>query len=446
MEQNISLKNLETYENSFNKNPDYLLRKASVTNNGIKNSCVDKELLRQLKFTFSIDIDAGNITNQKRSGRCWMFSGLNVIRTILFKKLNVKSIELSQAYLQFYDKLEKSNYFLEKALEFANEDIKSRNNVFLLDSTMGDGGHFVMFTNLVKKYGVVPKTEMPDLQVNADTAELNEVLTNYLAQGMMELRTMKNKGKSDKEIYKVKQNYLSDIYRILTISLGSPVKEFEFEYTDKNGKYVKLNKMTPKEFYENYIQDDLDDYIPLCHAPILGQENYKKYTCDIVNNCIDGNPIYFFNVTLSEMKRACLNSLKDNRPVWFGSDVSTQSLRKEGILADDVLMIKQLFDIDYHLNKKERLTYRASFCNHAMTFTGVNLDDKKKPNRWKVENSWGKEPGENGFFVMSDHWFDEYVYEVFVHRKYVSEALLKKYDEAEIVKTDPFDTIWAMMK
>lgn len=444
MNTKINSSDLESFEKDFRSNPDYILRKASVTNNGINASCIDKDLLREMKFTFSVDVDAGEVCNQKRSGRCWMFSGLNVIRTILFKKLNVKNIELSQAYLQFYDKLEKSNFFLEKAMELSSEDSRSRNNVFILDSALGDGGHFVMFSNLVKKYGVVPLSEMPDLAVSVDTAELNSVLTNYLAQGMIELRNAKAKGKSEKDLYKIKKQYLSDIYRILTISLGTPVKDFEYEYVDKDNKYVSLGRLTPKEFYDKYIAEDLEAYVPLCNGPLEGHEKYTKYTCSLVNNVIDGSPVIFFDVSLSEMKKACIDSLKDNMPVWFGADVSTQSLRKDGILADGILMRKELFDIDYHLNKKERLSYRASFCNHAMTFTGVNLVNKK-PNRWKVENSWGKENGKNGFFVMSDKWFEEYVYEIYVNRKYLSEKLLEKYDNAPLLETDPFDTLWMYM-
>ena len=445
MDEKIKITDLESFEKDYMKNPDFSLRQASVTNNGINASCIDKNLLREMKFTFNVDLDAGDVCNQKRSGRCWMFAGLNVIRTILFKKLNVKNFELSQAYLQFYDKLEKSNYFLEKAIELADEDSRSRNNVFILDSTLGDGGHFVMFSNLVKKYGVIPLEAMPDLAVSIDTGEMNSVLTNYLAQAMLDLRTAKKKGKSEKELRKIKQNYLNDIYRILTISLGTPVKEFELEFKDKDNKYVNLGKLTPKEFYEKYIQEDLDNYIPLCNAPLEGHEKYTKYTCNLVNNVIGGDKIVFFDVSLSELKKACINSLKEGMPVWFSSDVSTQSLRKEGILADEILMRKELFGLDYHLDKKERLSYRASFCNHAMTFTGVNLVDKK-PNRWKVENSWGKENGNNGFFVMSDKWFDEYVYEIFVNRKFVAKSVLDKWDSAPIVETDPFDTLWMMME
>ncbi len=446
MEQKITLEEISSFENDLNNFSDLNLKKATVMKNGIAGSSTAIELEREMKFAFSVDVESGNVTNQKRSGRCWMFSGLNVLRTILYKKLNVKNIELSQAYLQFYDKLEKANFFLEKAIEFASEDVKSRNNVFLLDSTIQDGGHFVMFSNLVKKYGVVPLEEMPDHAVSSETMELNTVLSSYLSQAMKDLRAMVKEGKSTEEISKKKKDVLSAIYRILTISLGSPVSSFEYEYVDKDNHYVRLKRMTPKEFYDEYIKEDLEDYLPLCDAPLGHMKPLTRYTCDMVNNVVGGSPIIFFNVPLQEMKKSVIASLKANMPVWFAADVSSQSLRKEGYLVDGILLQNELFSLENHMDKASRMDYRSSFCNHAMTFTGVNLDEEGKPNRWKVENSWGKENGKDGYFVMSDKWFDEYVYQVFVKKEYVNPEIVDAYQKSALESVDPFDTLWAMMK
>lgn len=442
MKNIITDEELNEFESHFSLKPCYQISKRTVTKNGIFNSCIDEELVRTLKNSFSVDVNAGNVCNQKRSGRCWMFAGLNVIRTILLKTLNVKNIELSQAYLQFYDKLEKANFFMERAIDLSNEDIKSRNNVFLLDSGISDGGHFVMFTNLVKKYGVLPIEEMPDLAVSQDTTELNAILSDYLAQAMMELRTAKKKRASLKTLNDIKKSYLDEIYRILTISLGVPPKVFKYEYKDKDDKFVSLKEMTPKEFYESYIKVDLDDYICLSDAPIESMKMYTKYTSKLVNNVEGGDEVVFFNVPLKELKKATKNSLLDNAPVWFAADVSTQSLRKEGYLADGVIKSDFLFHIESKMNKGQRLTYRSSFCNHAMTFTGVNIKEDGNYDRWKVENSWGKENGKDGFYIMSDKWFDEYVYEVFVSKKYVSKTILEKYERAEKVYEEPYNTLY----
>ncbi len=446
MEQKITLEEISSFENDLNNFSDLNLKKATVMKNGIAGSSTAIELEREMKFAFSVDVESGNVTNQKRSGRCWMFSGLNVLRTILYKKLNVKNIELSQAYLQFYDKLEKANFFLEKAIEFASEDVKSRNNVFLLDSTIQDGGHFVMFSNLVKKYGVVPLEEMPDHAVSSETMELNTVLSSYLSQAMKDLRAMVKEGKSTEEINVKKKDVLSAIYRILTISLGSPVSSFEYEYVDKDNHYVRLKRMTPKEFYDEYIKEDLEDYLPLCDAPLGHMKPLTRYTCDIVNNVVGGSPIIFFNVPLQEMKKSVIASLKAGMPVWFAADVSSQSLRKEGYLVDGILLQNELFSLENHMDKASRMDYRSSFCNHAMTFTGVNLDEEGKSNRWKVENSWGKENGKDGYYVMSDKWFDEYVYQVFVKKEYVNPEIVDAYQKSALESVDPFDTLWAMMK
>ncbi len=446
MEQKITLEEISSFENDLKNFSDLNLKKATVMKNGIAGSSTAIELEREMKFAFSVDVESGNVTNQKRSGRCWMFSGLNVLRTILYKKLNVKNIELSQAYLQFYDKLEKANFFLEKAIEFASEEVKSRNNVFLLDSTIQDGGHFVMFSNLVKKYGVVPLEEMPDHAVSSETMELNTVLSSYLSQAMKDLRAMVKEGKSTEEINVKKKDVLSAIYRILTISLGSPVSSFEYEYVDKDNHYVRLKRMTPKEFYDEYIKEDLEDYLPLCDAPLGHMKPLTRYTCDMVNNVVGGSPIIFFNVPLQEMKKSVIASLKANMPVWFAADVSSQSLRKEGYLVDGILLQNELFSLENHMDKASRMDYRSSFCNHAMTFTGVNLDEEGKPNRWKVENSWGKENGKDGYYVMSDKWFDEYVYQVFVKKEYVNPEIVDAYQKSALESVDPFDTLWAMMK
>lgn len=452
MKQELEAKDIQGFEKKFEANKAYTVAQRAVTKNGIYNSAIDPTVRSSLKTTFNIDIDAGNVTNQRQSGRCWMFAGLNVIRTILMKKLNAKNIELSQAYLQFYDKLEKANFFLEKAIELRKEAPNSRLNLFLLDAAIGDGGHFAMFVSLVKKYGVMPIDFMPDYAVSQNTNELNTTLTALLAKDMHIIHEDDKKGLSEDKIRAKKSKMLDEIYRVLTISIGLPPKEFAFQYEDlgndekKEKKHmVTLPTTTPKEFYDKYIGQDLEEYIPLCDAPIEGMKRYQKYTSPYVNNVYGGDPVIFFNVSLSEMKKAAIKSLKAGDVMWFGSDVLSESMRKEGLLARDLIRVDDLFDVTLPKDKGERLTYRASFCNHAMTFTGVNLENNH-PTRWKVENSWGKENGDDGFFVMDDKWFDEYVYEIFVNRKYIDASVLKKWDASTLIDEDPFNTLYLQMK
>jgi hypothetical protein len=442
MKNCISFNDLSLFEEDYFSHKEYQLTQHTVMKNGIFSSCIDTNLQRELQPTFNVEVDHFKVCNQKQSGRCWLFAGLNVIRRILTQKLNVKEIELSQAYLQFYDKIEKANFAFEKAIKHANAPIESDENQFILTNILGDGGHFAMFVNLVKKYGVVPLSCMPDFAVNTATNELNSVLEAYVNQGIVELRQAVLDGSSKEVILRMKEGYLNDIYRILTISLGTPVKDFIFEFKDKDDHFVRLDKMTPQEFYDRYISVDLDDYISLSDAPNLHHELYQKYTNPLVNNVIGGDPVILFNVPIEDLKKYCIASLKNGEPIWFAGDVGKQSLRKDGYLADGILKTNDLFNIHYHLNKEERIAYHTSACTHAMTFTGVNLDANEKPNRWKVENSWGKDNGLDGYYVMSDAWFDEYVMWVFVRKSLLPQDLLDKYNASSIIPEGPNNTIF----
>ena len=442
MKSAIAAQDLAQFEANVSSHPSLAISHRAVTACGVTAAATDEEEKNKLVPMFSLEVDGGTVTNQKQSGRCWMFAGLNVVRVALAKKLNVKSVEHSQAFLQFYDKLEKANFLLEQALALADEPLDSRLNIFLLDTALGDGGHFVMFRNLVKKYGVVPSSVMPDNGVNSATAQINSLLHDLVSHDVVILREAKKEGK-DCESLKAKM--LQDVYQVLSVAFGVPPKRFTYEYKDKDDKFVRLEETTPLEFYEKYIGIDLDDYVVLSHAPMQGYEPYQKYATRYVNNVIEGDPVTFFNVSLAEMKQALIASLRGGEVVWFGADVSSQSLRKEGRLGASLLHYDELFGITTTKDKGERMDARISFCNHAMTFTGVNLLENDVPNRWKVENSWGKENGDDGYFVMDDAWFDNYVYEIFVRRQYVSQEVLAKYDQSEIQWVNPFSVMWKEM-
>ncbi len=442
MKSTLEIKDLEKFSKNFAADKELNIAKRSVARNGIVNSAIDPDAALALQNTFSIDVDAGDITNQKQSGRCWMFAGLNIIRMVAAKKLNLKSFELSQAYLQFYDKLEKANFTLEKALEVADEPVNSRLNTFLFDNGIEDGGHFVMFTNLVKKYGVIPSELMPDNVVNCGTGELNSLLHAIIGKDILALREAKSSGASCEELSSKKEEMLAEIYNVLCVTLGVPPKSFTYEYKDKDNKFVRLEETTPLEFYEKYVGVNLDDYIVLSDAPMAGYKANQKYSSSWVNNVIGGDPVVFFNVGAEEMKKATIASLKANELVWFAADVSSESLRKQGLLGYNLIRFDELFKISLLQDKGGRMDARISFCNHAMTFTGVNLLDDGKPNRWKVENTWGKEPGNGGFFVMDDAWFENYVYEVFVKKEFVSPETLKAYEESSIIDVEPWAVMW----
>ena len=442
MNTSITPLDLQDFEKDL-EDPSLRVARRAIHENGIVASCINDTKIAENPNVFSVEVDAGEITNQRHSGRCWMFAGLNVIRTILFEKFGVKNIELSQAYLQFYDKLEKANFFLEKNLERLDKPLDDREVCFLLDSAIEDGGHWTMFVNLVHKYGVIPSSLMEDGAVSQDTTDLNRYLHFILASDLKILRQNKDLGME--KLREMKEKMLGEIHRILIASIGVPPKSFVFEYTDKDNHFKRLPACTPQEFFSTYIQEDLDDYVCLCHAPVQDYKPYVKYGCNLVNNVVEGAEVSFFNVKLEEFKAALIAALKDKKPVWFAAEVCQESLRKKGYLVKDIFCPDDLFQTHPQLSKGEKLDYRTACVSHAMTFVGVNLDENKKPNRYKVENTWGTENGKKGFYIMDAAWFDEYVYEIYVPSKYVDPELVEKYRKAETIEVPPFNTFWAQL-
>lgn len=438
MNKEITLKDIEKVSA---KQGDLSLKEMGVRQNGIVSSCIDENEAAKLQNVFSVEVPAGDITNQQKSGRCWMFAGLNVLRAALFKKLNVKSIELSQAYLQFYDKLEKANFALERAIELVHEPIGSRLNAYILDNGVADGGHWAMFTSLVKKYGVVPSSAMKDTAVSKNTAELNVVLQRIVANDIKVFHDMAESGKTEEDMRKKKDGMLEEVYRVLAIALGVPPKTFVLEYKDKDDKFVRLPEMTGLEFFRDYIGVNLDDWISLSDAHVNGWEKGTKRACHYVGNVEGGDPVLFFDVNTAAIRKAVVASLKGGDIVWFAADVSASSLRSRGLLGGKLIRDDLLFQTKDKLSKGEQLDYHITYCNHAMAFTGVNLVNGR-PNRYKVENSWGKDNGDGGFFVADAEWFDSYVYQVLVNKKYLPAELVEEYEKAPIVDGEPFDGLW----
>lgn len=443
MKKKIEIEDLNLFEQNFSSNKSNRVKERTVTRCGIVESCIDNQLINSLQNTFSIDNTKGqSVSNQRNTGRCWMFGTLNIIRDNMAKTLNIPTLELSQSYLLFYDKLEKCNFFMEKIIELSSYKIDSRLNCFILDKTIEDGGQFAMLRNLVNKYGVLPLDIMDESNVSKATAQLNSVLHKYLGKVAKELRAAIRKGKTMPQLQKMKEGYMSEIYKILAICVGEPVKQFEFEYKDKDGKFVRLDKITPQQFYNKYCTLDLNDYISLNDIPIDGRKQYQKYTCKYINNTVGGDNTIFFNVPLSELKQTALNALKDGQIIGFACDSRSMLLRNEGFFASDIYNTDELFDIDSKMSKGERLLFRTSGCTHIMTLVGANINSAGEVDRWKVENSWGKENGKDGFYIMSDKYFDDYVYEIFVPKKYVQPATLKKYKESTIIEEEPFSSYW----
>ena len=413
---------LATFQENFDSIPQRQLLKNAIIKNGIQAVALNHDSLVRNQFTVSHDIETGKITSQKKSGRCWLFAGLNIMRQKVSRDYNIKDFELSQTHLMFWDKLEKANYFLENILETLDEAIDSRLFMWLLKDPVQDGGQWDMFSNLVKKYGVIPKYVMPETYHSQQSLIMNRLLTRKLRGDSAKLRRMHSDGISLEAMRSEKKKMLSEFYRMLIYFLGQPPKNFDFEYRDKDNNYFNHRQLTPQEFLEKFVAIDLDGYMSVINAPTGDKAFDRTYTVRYLGNVRGGRDVLYLNVENQVLKDLTMAQLKDNELVWFGCDVGKMAERESGVLASDLFLYEKAMELSFGLDKGERLDYGESQLTHAMVFTGVNIVEGK-PNRWKVENSWGEKVGEKGFFVMSDDWFDQYNFQVVIQKKYLPDHL-----------------------
>jgi len=431
----------EMEEKAISRKRDNVLRN-SILNVGLDEVALNHKAKTDMQHTFSLELKTGKITSQNKSGRCWLFAGLNTMRFKIMKDLNLKNFELSQTYQMFFDKIEKANYFLENILETLDEKTDSRIIMWLLNAPLNDGGQWDMFTSIVEKYGVVPKAVMPESFHSSNSARMNQILTLKLREYASILREEHRNGKTLDQLKSVKQEMVFEFYRLLTMFLGVPPKKFTFEYTDKDEKFHRDLAMTPKEFYARYVDLNLTDYISIINAPTKDKPFNKTFTVQYLGNVEGGNSVKYLNVDIKTFKELALAQLKDGIPVWFGSDVGQKMKRENGILADDIYDYENVLQSKFALDKAGRLDYGESLMTHAMVFTGVNLINDV-PNRWKVENSWGEKNGEKGYFVMSDTWFEEYTYQIVIDKKYLPEELKAAW-ELEPIILKPWDPMGSL--
>lgn len=371
----------------------------------------------KLQGEFEIELKTRGITAQQKSGRCWMFAAMNIIREIVAEKLNLKEFELSENYLAFYDKLEKANNYLEMMIANADKPVDDRTVEWLLSAGIGDGGYWDMAVDLVKKYGVVPKYVMPESYQSEHTAKFMDILNCLLHKDAEELRGIVRAG-GDPEPRK--EQMMAEIYKAECIVFGEPVESFDFEYRDADNQYHADRNLTPKAFYDKYVGINLDDYVTVTNMPSRAYN--ERYTFHYTGSMAESG-IYQLNLTMDEVQELVLAQLKGGEPVWFGCDAGAFGARKEGVWDPDSFDYQGLLGgVDFTLDKKNRLAYRSSSATHAMILIGVSFGGDGQPARWKIENSWGKENGKDGYYVCSQKYFREYVYETIINKKYLTDA------------------------
>ncbi|MDR0879172.1 MAG: C1 family peptidase [Clostridioides sp.] len=442
MSNDIKAELTNEFRKSFNRNSKQLLAQRSVVKNGINESSENQETYIMNTPVFSEDLDTGEVANQKHSGRCWMFAALNTFRHKILNNFKLKDFELSQNYTFFWDKYEKANWFYENIIATANEDTDTRRVSFLLQSPQQDGGQWDMIVSIFQKYGVVPKSAFPESNCSSNSRTLNNYLNKKLRRDAVILRDLVRGGKSHDEIQTVREGMLKDVYNLLAISLGTPPETFDFEYRDEDKKYHLDRNLTPQEFFNKYLDVDLNDYVSIINSPTEDKPFNKSYTVDLLGNVVGGKEVKYLNVDMSTFKDLAIKQIKSGESVWFGCDVGQSSNRQSGIMSTDMYDVDSLFDSDFKMTKAERLDYGESLMTHAMVLTGVDLVDGKST-KWKVENSWGDKVGTKGYFVASDAWMDEYTYQIVVRKEFLSSEQLAAF-EAEPKLLAPWDPMGAL--
>lgn len=431
MSKAISQEQLQNFQADLDKREGHEVNERAVTKNGILSVSADYRSEVAMDRVFSIDIDTGKVADQKRSGRCWMFAALNTMRHSMREKLHMKDdFELSQNYTFFWDKLEKSNYFLENVLQTAGLPTSDRKVAWLMQTPQQDGGQWDMLVALIQKYGVVPQTVMPETFNSSNSTEINKQLNLKLRKDAVELRELVAANKGDADIQKAKEKMLNEIYRMLAYTFGEPPANFDFEYRDTDNNYHRIENITPQEFFKKYVGWNLDDYVSIINAPTADKPFNHMYTVEMLGNVLGGRQVRHLNLDMQTFRKVAIEQLKHGESVWFGSDVGQESDRKKGIMDPNLYHQDELFDVDFSMSKAERLDYGESMMTHAMVLTGVDLVNGQ-PTKWKVENSWGDKVGEKGFFVMSNDWMEEFCYQIVVNKKYLPKDL------QEILKEEP---------
>lgn len=428
-----------------------LLAQNVCTKSNPLEACLSRNVLERTHhaFTHKIETEGKPMTHQKSSGRCWIFSTLNVIRIAFMKQHNLDEFEFSQSYLFFWDKVERCNYFLHNIVKSAkqNEPVEGRLVSFLLHDPTCDGGQWDMIVNLINRHGLVPKSCFPDSYNSENSSRMNGILKSKLREYSKVLRDMVANGASDEELEAQILDQMTVIYRVIGICLGIPSETFTWEYYDKSKAYKRIGPITPVAFYETYVKPyyNVDDKVCLVTDPRPSNPYGQLYTIDYLGNVVGGRPTLYNNQPPQLLMELCAESIKHNEAVWFGCDVNKRMMTKQGIQDIQVFDFESMFGTDIHLNlsKADRLLYGDSMMVHAMAFTAVSIATDGEITKFRVENSWGEEHGQKGYQVLTADWFREFVFEAVIDRKLVPKEVMEVFNKEPITLPawDPMGTL-----
>ena len=468
---------LENFKKNFDMNPQFQVSKNAISSSSLKRVVLDRNSLQKETNDIHskiIDVKVSS-TDQEYSGRCWMFANLNVIRLDFIKKMNLEdNFEFSQNYLFFYDKLEGANYFLDKIVETHDFPLDSRTVHWLLSEPCSDGGTFTNFSDLIHKYGIVPKTIMKDSHHAKNSDQMNNILKNTLREAAYKIRETKSLA----TIKTIIEETMEKVYNLLVIFLGEPPKNFVWEYNKKGnfsrkrkrksksnkgtkkknkknkknkkkkggGVFRRIGEITPQEFFKKYVPFNKEDYVALIDYP--SKKRNEVYNVKYSNQVLDGSPNSYFNVPVELIQSVCRKSIEKDKAVWFGADVGKYSVTSLGIMDKNAFKLRETLGTETEIEKGLQLIHHIAHNSHAMVFKGFTKDTDGKTTHWLVENSWGNSTGKNGNFRMTNEWFGEFVFSAVVHKKFIPKNLLEIYNKRKKkqIQLEPWDPFGNLLK
>lgn len=434
---------LKTLQSSIDDTQENKALSNAISNNDIQKLALNRANMGKVDNYISNKVSTKGITDQQSSGRCWLYTGLNVIRVQVIEKHDMEEFELSQTYPFFWDQLEKSNLFLEGIIETANKPLDDKRVEWLLKSPIGDGGQWTGVADLVQKYGLVPADIMPDSKNSEATRWMSKMLRRKLRQQATILRKLAASGENATRLRKEKVEMLSDVYRILTLTLGEPPQEFQWRYKDSKGQLSELTNYTPLSFYKDFVAEDVNAYVMFMSDP--SRAYHKLYEIDYDRHTYEGGNWKYINLPPDEIKPFAKASILGNEAMYFSCDVGKQLNKDDGTLDVNNYDYNDLFGVDFDMSKTERIQTFESGSTHGMSLVGVDLSINGETRKWLLENSWGPKSGFKGYLIMTDEWFNEYMFRLVIKEKYISKDILKVLD-SEPIMLPPWDPMFAPEK
>jgi len=440
--QTLSKSDIKEMSTALQNNTEKTALTNAISNNGIKKLAVNRENVGQVNFYINHKVETKGISNQKSSGRCWMYTGLNVLRAKVIEKYKLDDFQFSHNYLFFYDQLEKANLFYNGMIETAFSPLDDRKVEWLLKNPIGDGGQWTGIVDLISKYGLVPESAMPETYQSESTSMMSRLLRRKLREDGMMLRALGKSRMAPEMVLKEKNKKLAEIYQILAYSLGEPPANFQWQYKDKDGKISDSKEYTPQDFYQEVLNVNLHDYVMIMDNPTL--EYGKLYEIEYDRHMQEGGNWKYINLKADQIKKYAIKSILENEGMYFSCDVGKQLESTKGYLDVNTYDYSSLFGVDFNMDKKTRIQTFESGSTHGMALMGVNLLDDDSADKWLLENSWGKK-GHNGYLIMTDEWFDEYMFRLVVDKRFLDNDALKILDQKPIM-LPPWDPMFSMDK